>query len=138
MKKLTELWIEYKEYTKDFTEHGRKLGFAGAAVCWVFRGADFTFPMAIYAALLAFVAYFICDMIQMFIAAVSRRALGHHEEEKIQKSGGVLTGDTTVPFPRWIDKAPFAFFVFKGFFLFVGFGLIAFELLVKLAGQFCG
>jgi hypothetical protein len=136
MKKLSELWTEYRDYTKDFTEHGRKLGFAGAAVCWLFRGADFTFPFVIYAALLAFVGFFSCDMIQMFVAAFSRRVVGHSEEEKIKDAGGVLTSEAMIPFPRWIDKAPFGFFVAKGFFLLLGFGFIAFELLVKLVGSF--
>jgi hypothetical protein len=47
-----QLWAEYQHYTRDITEHERKLGFAGAAVCWLFKREDFTFPAVIYIALM--------------------------------------------------------------------------------------
>jgi hypothetical protein len=125
-----ELWAEYQHYTRDLTEHGRKLGFAGAAVCWIFKSADFTFPAMIYLALLFFIGYFVCDILHGLSAALTLRFFTQHHEKKLWQDTGSIEGD--IHKPRWVDWPAFAFFIIKGIMLVVGFGFIGFYILGRL------
>src|SRR5580693_7962245 len=100
-----ELWEEYQHYTRDITDHGRKLGLAGVAVCWIFRRVDFTFPIPIYAALLFFVSYFIADIFQSFIGALTVKFFTEHYEGKLWREKRSIEGE--IPKPRWVDGPAF-------------------------------
>ena len=80
-------------YTKDVTAHARNLGFAGVAVCWLFKTDKWTFPDWIYWALLAFVAYFIFDILQALSGAfMLKRFLEKHEEMMWEQDDAVFGG----------------------------------------------
>lgn len=127
-----KLWEQYQHYTRDLTDHGRKLGFAGAAICWLFKTERFTFPVFIYLALLAFVAYFIADILQGFFGALTLRFFTEREEAKLWESTGSIEGE--IHKPRWIDTPAFIFFVLKCVLLVAGFFIIGCELVKRLAG----
>jgi hypothetical protein len=117
-----ELWKQYQEYTRDITEHGRKLGFAGAAVCWIFKRDDFTFPSKIYTALFFFVAYFIADILHSLSAALTLKFFIRHHEIKLHHDTGSIEGD--IPKPAWVDWPAFTFFILKCILLITGFVFI--------------
>jgi hypothetical protein len=127
---VKELWAQYQGYTKDLTEHARKLGFAGCAICWLFKTENYTFPSMIYVALLFFVFYFIADILQGLFGAVTVRLFTERQEGKLWKESGSLTGD--VHKPRWVDIPACAMFFTKTALLITGFVFIGFELLQRL------
>ncbi|QTN32508.1 hypothetical protein HZ994_09255 [Akkermansiaceae bacterium] len=129
--KTSALWTQYQGYTRDLTEHARKLGFAGVAICWIFRTTQFTFPPLIYWAIGAFVAYFICDILHSLFGALLTKWYVEREEFKlIQKSKPI---DSDVPKPRWLDWPAFTLFLMKSMLVILGFVLIGFELCGRLA-----
>jgi hypothetical protein len=117
-----ELWAQYQSYTRDITEHGRKLGFAGAAICWVFKKTDLTFPNMIYIALAFFVAYFIADILHQFTAALTLKFFIQHEEKRLFKKTRSIEGNILKP--RWVDWPAFTFFIIKCVLLLAGFVFI--------------
>jgi hypothetical protein len=125
-----ELWTQYKDYTRDITEHGRKLGFAGAAICWIFKQDDFTFPITIYAALLFFIAYFVADILQGVSGALMIKFFTQHHEARLWQETHSIEGD--IHKPRWIDLPAFAFFIAKCILLMTGFVFIGLYLAAKL------
>ena len=125
-----ELWQQYQHYTRDLTEHGRKLGFAGAAICWLFKDSNFTFPFVIYLALLAFVAYFICDVLQSLLGALFDRFFTEDAEAKLWRETKSIEGE--IQKPRWVDVPAFTCFLLKSVFLVAGFAFVAWELLRRL------
>ena len=127
---VKELWEQYQHYTHDLTEHGRKLGFAGAAICWLFKTSEFTFPFMVYLALLSFVAYFICDILQALLGALVLRLFTEREEARLWSATQSIEGD--IHKPRWVDLPAFICFLLKCLFLIGGFGFIACELLWRL------
>jgi hypothetical protein len=126
-----ELWAEYQHYTRDLTEHERKLGFAGAAVCWIFKSDNFTFPLTIYVALFFFIGYFVADIFHGLSAALTLRFFTQHQEKKLWKATGSIDGD--IPKPRWVDWPAFTFFIIKSILLVIGFAFIGFYILTRLA-----
>lgn len=124
------LWEQYQHYTRDFTDHARKLGFGGAAVCWLFRDAHFRFPVVIYVSLLFFVFYFICDIFQSVSGALSIKFFTEREEKRLWESTGSIEGE--IHKPKWVDYPAFLMFCMKSVFLVAGFLFIAFELLARL------
>lgn len=128
-----ELWERYREYTRDITEHGRKLGFAGAAICWIFKRDDFTFSMMIYAALFFFVAYFVADILQSFCAALTLKFFIQHHEKRLWRETGSIEGE--IHKPRWVDWPAFTFFIIKSIFLIAGFMFIGFHLVSMWASK---
>jgi len=125
-----ELWQQYQHYTRDITEHGRKLGFAGAAICWIFKRDDFTFPLMIYAALLFFIAYFIADILQSFFGALVLKFFTEHHEAKMWREKHTIEGE--IHKPRWVDTPAFVFFIAKCLFLIAGFSFIGLHLVARL------
>jgi hypothetical protein len=121
-----ELWGSYQQYTRDITEQGRKLGFGGVAICWIFKRVDFTFPLVIYLALIFFVCYFIADILHYFSAALTLKFFTERQEAKLFKATGSIEGD--IPKPRWVDWPAFAFFIIKCVLLIAGFVFIGFHL----------
>lgn len=121
-----EHWVNYREYTRDMTKHGRKLGFAGAIICWIFRRSDFTFPLIIYTALFFFVAYFIADILHALSAALTLKFWIRHNEIKLHRETGSIEGD--IPKPPWVDWPAFTFFIIKCLLLIIGFVFIGLHL----------
>jgi hypothetical protein len=125
-----KLWAEYQHYTRDLTQHERKLGFAGAAICWFFKRDDLTFPLLIYIALIFFIAYFIADILHYVSAALVLRFFIQYHEKKLFRETGKIEGDIIKP--RWVDYPAFIFFIIKGVFLVFAFAFIGFYILTKL------
>ncbi len=125
-----ELWAQYQHYTRDFTEHARKLGFGGLAVCWLFRDADFRFPVPIYAAMLAFVGYFIADVLQALLGALTLRLFTVYHERRMWRETGTIEGD--IPKPDWVDWPATSMFAIKACSVLMGFVFVGVELLRRL------
>lgn len=121
-----KLWEQYQHYTRDFTEHGRKLGLAGVAICWIFKRDDFTFPLMIYAALLLFVAYFIADILHSLSGAVMIKFFTEHQEAKMWDESKTIDGD--IHKPKWVDRPALVFFMAKCLLLVCGFVVIGLHL----------
>lgn len=117
-----KLWEEYQHYTRDITEHGRKLGFAGVAICWIFKLSDFTYPGPVLNAMALFVLYFIADLFQSFSGALTVRFFTEHKEAKMSKETEKLEGD--IDKPRWVDYPAFFFFVLKVLLLLAAFAFL--------------
>lgn len=126
-----QLWDRYKEYSRDITEHERKLGFAGAGICWILRGQDFTFPALIYVALFFIVGYFIADLLQGFSAALIYRCFIHYHEVRLLRKTGSHDGDIIVR--RWLDWPAFGCFIIKSILLLIGFVFIGLYIRQRLA-----
>jgi len=125
-----ELWDQYQFYTRDLTEHGRKLGFAGAGICWLFKTDKYTFPGLIYWSLLLFVTYFIFDILQGLSGVLILRIFTEREEAKLWAKTHSIEGNINKP--RWVDIPAFYCFILKTVFLLGGFILIGCELLRRL------
>jgi hypothetical protein len=126
-----ELWEQYQFYTRDITEHGRKLGLGGVAICWIFKRDDFTFPVMIYVALFFFVSYFVTDILHALSGALMVKFFTEHQEGKIWKEKHSIEGE--IDKPRWVDWPAFTFFIAKCILLAVGFVFIGIYLATKLA-----
>jgi hypothetical protein len=124
------LWKQYQEYTKDVTEQGRKLGFGGVAICWLFKLDDFTFPILIYWALVFLIAFFITDLLQPFIGSLFIRFFTQNQEAKAWRDTNSIEGEFLKP--RWVDRPAFIIFFVKVGSLFFGYGAIGLYLFDKL------
>jgi hypothetical protein len=124
------LWEQYQEYTKDVTEQGRKLGFGGVAICWLFKLDDFTFPILIYWALVFLIAFFITDLLQPFIGSLILRFFTQNQEAKAWRDTNSIEGEILKP--RWVDRPAFIIFFVKVGSLFCGYGVIGLYLFDKL------
>jgi hypothetical protein len=93
-----QLWEQYQHYIRDITDDGRKLGFSGAAICWIFKRDDFTFPLSIYAALFFFITYFIAEIFQALSGALIIKLFTEHHEAKMWREKKTIDDD--IPKPR--------------------------------------
>jgi hypothetical protein len=125
-----QLWVQYQHYTRDITVHGRVLGFAGAAVCWLFKREDLTFPVTIYFALFFIVAYFIADVLHGLSGALMVKFYTEHQEAELKKANRSI--DEDIEKPRWVDRPAFIFFVAKCILLIIGFAFIGLHLILML------
>ncbi len=66
-----EAWANYKDYTRDVTEHSRKLGFAGIAVVWVLKPENGDFSILSLLSLFFVIAYFLTDVGQYVTGALA-------------------------------------------------------------------
>lgn len=114
-----EAWGHYKDYTLDVTEHSRKLGFAGAAICWFFKDESGSFPELILLALVFLIFFFIADVIQSMSGALLTRRWLRGEEIRKYEETGKIEGDYEKP--GWIDYPSFTLFNLKVLFLIVSF-----------------
>ena len=128
-----QLWADYVDYTRDLTQHERKLGFAGVAVCWFFKNDDLTFPISIYLSLGFFVAYFLADIIHYFAAALMLRYFTLYHERRLMRETGSIEGDISKP--GWMDWPPFLFFIVKAVLLIIAFGFIGLFILLRLTAH---
>jgi hypothetical protein len=125
------LWEQYQHYTRDFTDHARKLGFAGLGVCWLFHDERFRFPWLIYGAIFLFVCYFVCDALQNLLAALTLRLFTENREKKLWRETGSIEGE--IPKPKWVDGPASVMFAAKAVFLLGGFVVVGLELLRRLS-----
>src|SRR6266571_2604884 len=114
-----EVWEHYRDYTKDITEYSRKLGFAGAAICWFFKAPDFKFPIWILISFLFLLAFFVCDLSQSLVAAYRHRGWIRREEIKNFEETGKIEGDYQKPWG--LDIPVFRLFILKVVCLFVAY-----------------
>lgn len=127
--KNSEAWDQYKSYTKDITEVSRKLGFAGAAICWVLKTPEGAFSLCVLWGLAFFVAFFIADVLQSFVGALLLRHWLRGEELKQWQATNSIEGEYLKP--GWLDYPSFAFFLLKVIFLLIGFTFLAVEILSR-------
>jgi hypothetical protein len=125
--KNQELWESYKEYTETLTEVARKLGFAAAAICWLFKANDNTFPPYILIGLSLVVLFFMCDMLQFLFGAIIIRTWTRSEEKKRWKEQGTIEGDYNKP--AWLDYPSYTIWLIKVFCLLSSFLLIGLHLI---------
>jgi hypothetical protein len=127
--KNSEAWDHYKTYTKDITEVSRKLGFAGAAICWVLKTPAGTFSSSVLGALGFFVAFFIADVLQSFVGALFLRHWLRQEEIRQWRETQSLDGEYHKP--GWLDYPSFSLFLLKVAFLLAGFAFLGAEILAR-------
>lgn len=128
-----ELWLEYQHLTGNLTEHSRKLGFAGVAICWMFKDKDYTFPNPIYLALLGFVTFFLLDIAQYFFGALIIRHFTEGQEAKLIHSKKSF--ETPIDKPRSVDRPAFCLFILKLVALAIGFIVLGVELFSRLLAK---
>jgi hypothetical protein len=125
-----KLWEQYQYYTRDLTEHSRKLAFAVAAICWFFKTPEITFPPAIYWSLALLVCFFVFDVLQYFTGAFTVRLfLEYHEKLHYEKTNTELR---EVPKPRWVDYPATFCFIVKTLFLLASFAALGTEFYYRL------
>lgn len=127
---ISQLWDQYVHYTRDLTDHARKLGFAGAAICWAFKTDKFTFPALIYWALLFFIFYFLADILHSCLAALSVRRFAEQQEARLWKELKTIEGD--VEKPRSVDRPASYCFIAKVILLVAAFIFIICEVTRRL------
>jgi len=125
-----QLWEQYQHYTRDITQHGRTLGFGGAAICWIFKRDDFSFPALIYAALFFFIVFFIADVLQGLSGALILKFFTQKHEARLWRETRSIEGE--IQKPRWVDRPAFVFFIAKCVLLVIGFAFIGLYLLARL------
>lgn len=125
----SEVWGQYKSYTRDITEFSRKLGFAGVATCWVLKSADDSLPGYVLWALGFFVLFFISDILQGLVAALVLRRWIRSEEIELHRMTGKIEGEYNKP--QWLDYPAFTLFLLKVSFLLIGFLYIGFAIIGK-------
>jgi hypothetical protein len=121
MNSLKEVWSRYADYTRDVTEHGRKLAFGGVAVCWLFRDPSGHFPFLVLVALALILFYFVADLAHQFAAGIVIKHFAQREEARLWKESGGVTIDGDVEVPLWLDKPAYYLYFTKVAFLFLGF-----------------
>ena len=125
-----KLWEQYQYYTRDLTEHSRKLAFAVAAICWFFKTPDITFPPAIFWSLALLVCFFVFDVLQYSTGAFTVRLfLEYHEKLHYENTHTELS---EVPKPRWVDYPATFCFIVKTLFLLASFAALGTEFYYRL------
>jgi hypothetical protein len=105
----------------------RKLGFGAAAICWLFKSADNTFPPNIKISLAFVVLYFMLDMLQYMIAAALLRGWTMQAEKKMWAEKQTLDGDYEKP--AWLDRPSYALWWAKVVSLLLGYAFIGLHLM---------
>jgi len=108
MTSVGEAWKDsVVSYTRDLTEHGRRLGFAGFAVAWILRVGDFSFPLPVLLGMMLLCAFFLLDIIQYWRAATRNRVwlLKEEAERGLEGDFTARPGDLDTPIWRlWKAK----------------------------------
>ena len=122
--KLSELWRNQEFYSRDLTEHSRKLAFAVALICWFFKSEKITFPPAILWSLVFLVGFFIFDVLHYFWGAVRYRRFIHREEKEL---GEKVYKNPEVKVTRKLDRPMYVMFWLKSVSLFASCGMLLTE-----------
>ena len=130
--KIRELWDSYNFYTQGLTEHGRKLAFATAAICWFFKSEQVTFPTPVIWSLSFVVLYFLLDMLQYFVAALVLRQWTYQKEAELEAKTGRADPDDDVEKPPRLDAPAFWLFITKHIALFMSFLALIVEFVQRL------
>lgn len=121
-----DLWKQYHEYTKDLTDNCRKLGFAAAALCWLFKIPPNIFPKPIVIALGFTVAFFIADILQYLLSALIIRFWTRSQEKAVWKEKQTI--DVDYQKPAWLDYPAFVLWWTKICCLLLGYSFIGIQI----------
>ncbi len=125
-------WADYAHYTAQFSSLARQLAFAGAAICWFFKTPDVTFPHIITVSLIAYVSFFLLDLLQYYVAALILNVWIRAKERQLWARQRTIDGDYSKP--AWLDLPAFALFHLKFLALALGYLFLAWELLMRAVG----
>jgi len=114
-----EIWKQYSNFAIDLSNNARKLAFAGAAIAWIFKAEDNTFPFSVLCALFFIIVFFILDIMQYFLGAIRLKKWIESEEKKKQKETGSFEGEYKKPMS--IDIPSYRCWVSKVFALLTGY-----------------
>gem|GEM_PF-1027297 len=109
--KNEDLWAQYDNFTKDLSDNARKLAFAAAAVCWFFKTSENSFPPEVLWALRFVVLFFIFDILQYFLGALSVKFWTEYHENKEHRETGSIEGEYLKP--KWVDYPSFSMWLLK-------------------------
>jgi hypothetical protein len=124
----TDLWSRYRDYTRDVTEHSRKLAFGGLAVCWLFRDPKGHFPVLVLWALGLITLYFAFDLLHPLVGGFVVRGFVQGQEARLWREKRTIEGDVNVP--SWLDLPATILYVAKVLLLLTGFGALAWHIAV--------
>lgn len=127
--KNSELWYSYSLYTSEFTKFSRQLAFAAAAICWLFKSPELSFPQPILMSLAFLVSFFCLDIFQFFSSAHLLRWWIRREEKKMWKTSNTLEGEYNKPW--WVDSPAFIFFNLKAIALLCAFMALSVEFIKR-------
>jgi uncharacterized membrane protein len=126
--KLSKVWSTYEEYTRQLTQHARKLGFAGVAVCWLLRAGEFDFPLAVLVALFLIVLFFVLDVCQYGSGALIHYRLAVQREEEVEVSSSTELAEVRVEKEKGFDSLPRYIFIAKLVALSLAYGILLIEI----------
>ncbi|HOO91435.1 MAG TPA: hypothetical protein PLA74_11485 [Syntrophales bacterium] len=128
-----ESW-DYYSYNTDVTSRvSRQLAFAAAGICWFFKSPDILFPDHIYFALVSIVFYFIFDVSQYLVTAITYR-IWIIKCKKEFRERGMDFEDNEVDAEEdwWLNFPSRLALLSKVAFLFISYGFIGAEILSRL------
>lgn len=130
---IPNLFNESKEYSKELTDFSRKLAFAAAAICWFFKKEPaVTFPNAIYLSLLFIILFFIFDVLQYFLGAITLYIWTRKKEIEYLKIYKAKAYEKQLLKPIWIIRLIYIIFIFKILFLCVAFVALGTEFIRRM------
>ncbi len=92
-----EIWEQYSNFAIDLSNNSRKLAFAGAAIAWLFKTDENTFPLFVLCSLFLIIVFFILDIMQYFLGAIRLKRWIETEEKKKQRETGSIEGEYKKP-----------------------------------------
>ncbi len=128
----SDLWASYDNFTKDLSDNARKLAFAAAAIAWVFKGPDNTFPPLIRFSFGFIILFFVFDILQYFLGAILLKSWTEDQEKKKFRETGKIEGEYNKP--KKLDKPSFKCMVVKTVALLVGYCFLGFHIFFFQAG----
>ena len=114
-----EIWKQYENFAIDLSNNARKLAFGGAAIAWLFKTDEYTFPVSALCALFFIIIFFILDIMQYFLGAKRLKHWIEAEEKKKQEETGTFEGEYNKPIH--IDIPSYRCWQAKVFALLVGY-----------------
>ena len=129
--KVKDIYSEYSAQTRKLSEFGSKFGFSAIAICWVLREENYSFSLLIVCSLVFCILYFILDVSQYFVSAISLRSLARKLESKINDMKRDINLQEVAK-PTNFELVPFVIFILKYPFLLASYLMIAAELLNRI------
>ncbi len=103
-----DAWSSVEFYSSELTKFARQLGFAAAALCWLFRESSDGLPRPASVALVLLVLFFIFDILQFFVSFHVHRKWMYEAEAEMLAEQNTLDGDYQKP--QKLDKPAFLLF----------------------------